>query len=394
MRNTALLALIVLLACVGAAYADTLPAFDRYASGSGSQRLEEITIGEGNELARTPVDFYWRTSLYQVLYYASELPEEPQLITSIKLYNSFSSNDVMNKPLRIWLGNTRTSSLAENWVPATQMSLVFDGVVSFPSGQNTITIPLDNSFQYSATYNLVMMVFRPMDDDHYSMSDKFKAQTDTHMRARYVTSDSEVINPISPPTTANYTGQFPKTSFMMELSYDSMVSGVVSDEVGQGLEGVQISLNQGEFETVTNQYGYYQFESMGPGEYQVLLQLAGYYDVTDVLSVDGINDLVQDYVMHKKPSSNADNIQVPQLLSVYPNPFKQGCTMGYEVPKSARVSISIYNVKGQLIRQLKDEPQSSGSYTINFDGGNLPSGVYLIRTQIGEQRFTTRMLKL
>lgn len=396
MKNRIFLALIAVFICLSIGYGVTVSAFDEHRDGSNSAR-EEITIGDGNELARTPVDFYWRTSLYQVLYYSSEMPEDPMRITSLKLYNNFSSSDVLDKPLRIWMGNTRTSSLADNWIPTSQMSLVFDGTVSFPAGQHTITIPLDNAHQYLPTYNLVMMVFRPLDDEHYSMSDKFRAQTDnSHLRARYVTSDSDVINPSSPPDAANYTGQYPKISFLMELSYDSMVSGVVYNEAGQGLEGVQISLNAGEFETLTNQYGYYQFESLGPGEYQVLLQLEGYHDVTGTFTVDGINDLVQDYVMHKKPDSADDNVQVAKLplLYVYPNPFKQGCSMSYEVPKSSRVSISIYNIKGQLIRQLKDEMQSSGSYTMDFDAQSMAAGIYLIRTQIGSQYHINRVLRL
>jgi hypothetical protein len=267
-------------------------------------------------------------------------------------------------------------------------------MVSFPAGQNTITIPLDTPFQYSATYNLVMMVFRPMDDEHYTMSDKFKAQTDSRLRVRYITSDSEEINPASPPATTHYTGQYPQISFLMELSYDSLVSGVVSNESGQGLEGVQISLNGGEFETSTNQYGYYQFEGMGPGDYQVLLQLAGYQDLTDTFTLDGIDDLVKDYVMQEKQDSNDANVQVPRLLRVYPNPFKRGCKMSYELPKAARVKIAVYNLRGQLIRQLKDEPQSSGSYTVSFEGHDLPAGIYLIRTQIGNQFHTGRILKL
>jgi len=393
MRNTVLLALIAVIACVGVAYAGTVSDFYRLSGSPGPPRTE-VTIGEGNELARTPVDFYWLTSLYQVLYYASELPETPMRITSLKLYNNFSSTDVLDKPLRIWLGNTRTASLADDWVSGSGLSLVFDGIVSFPAGQNTITIPLDTPFQYSATYNLVMMVFRPMDDEHYTMSDKFKAQTDSRLRVRYITSDSEEINPASPPATTHYTGQYPQISFLMELSYDSLVSGVISNESGQGLEGVQISLNGGEFETSTNQYGYYQFEGMGPGDYQVLLQLAGYQDLTDTFTLDGIDDLVKDYVMQEKQDSNDANVQVPRLLKVYPNPFKQGCKMSYELPKAARVKIAVYNLRGQLIRQLKDEPQSSGSYTIGFEGHDLPAGIYLIRTQIGNQFHTGRILKL
>ena len=392
MRNRLLLALIAAIACMSLAYGGIVADF-----GSHSRMDDtEITIGEGNELARNPVDFYWRTSLFEVLYYASEMPETPMLITSLKLYNSFSSSDVMNKPLRIWMGNTRATSLAENWISASHLSLVFDGMVSFPSGQNTITIPLDNPFQYSATYNLVMMVLRPMDDEHYSMSDKFKVQSDTRLRSRYFTSDSDEINPSSPPTGASYGSQYPMISFLMEVSYETMVSGVVYNESGQGLEGALISLNGGDFEATSNQYGYYFFENLWPGDYQVLVQLEGYYDITQTITLDGINDMVLDFTMQKKPDSTDDQVQAAPipLLSVSPNPFKQACLLSYEVPKSAPVRIAVYNIKGQLIRQLKDESQSSGSYTINFDGGNLPSGVYLIRTQIGEQRFTTRMLKL
>lgn len=388
MRNRLLLTLLTAIACVSLAYGGDAAAFDRDET--------EITIGEGNELARNPVDFYWRTSLFEVLYYASEMPETPMRITSLKLYNNFSSGDVVNKPLRIWMGNTRATSLAENWISASHLSQVFDGTVSFPAGQHTITIPLDNPFQYSATYNLVLMVLRPMDDEHYSMSDKFKAQSGTQLRTRYFTSDSETINPSSPPAGASYGSQYPKISFLMELSYETMVSGVVYNDTGQGLEGATIKLNGGEYEATTNQYGYYSFENLWPGDYQVLVQCEGYYDITHTITLDGINDLVLDFTMQKKPDSTDDQVQAAPLsrLSVAPNPFKQSCLLSYEVPKSTRVKIAVYNLKGQLIRQLKDETQGSGSYTISFDGQALPSGIYLIRTQIGEQHFTTRMLRL
>lgn len=392
MRSRFLWALVAVIACMSLAYGGNITNFGRPAGLSET----EVTIGEGNELARNPVDFYWRTSLFQVLYYAQEISETPMQINSIKLYNNFTSNEIMDKPLRIWMGNTRVSSLADNWISTVHLTPVFDGMVSFPGGQHTISIPLDNPFQYNATYNLVLMVLRPMDDDHYSMSDKFKAQSDTRLRTRYFTSDSEEINPSNLPAGAYYGSQYPKISLLMELSYDSMVSGVVYNGAGQGLEGALISLNKGAFETTSNQYGYYEFTGMWPGEYQVLVRLEGYHDITDTITLDGVNDLVLDFTMQVNPGSADDQVQpapVP-LLSVTPNPFKQACSLSYEVPKAARVKIAVYNLRGQLIRQLKDEAQSSGSYNISFDGRDLPAGVYLVRAQVGERCFTTRMLRL
>ena len=399
MRKRFLLAFTASIACLSLAFGLNIIDFDENSQSSSLQRTE-ITIGEGNELARMPMDFYWKTSLYEVIYFASELPDTPMLITSIMFYNNFSSSDVFDKPMRIWLGNTRSSSLAQSWISASQLTPVFDGTVSFPFGQNTISIPLDTPFQYAATYNLVMMVQRPWDDDYYSMSDQFKAQSDNSLRARYVTSDSEQLDPSNPPAAANYGGQFPKTGFLMELSYDSTLSGIVTDEQGFGLSDVQISLNDGEFETHSNQYGYYEFTGMDPGEYVILLSLQDYVDIQESFTLDGVNDLVLDFVMYIKQESADETspaLQIPHL-KVFPNPFSQSCSMSYELPKADRISISIYNLKGQLIRHLKDELQGSGTHTIHFDGKtasgqDMVAGIYLIKTQIGNQYQLSKLLK-
>jgi hypothetical protein len=169
-----------------------------------------VTIGTGDQLARIPMDFYYKNSLYQCLYYPDELGIMSGTISSIAFYNDFVTN---NPPgaTKVWLGSTTALDLSGGWIPSTQMTLVFDGNVDYPSGQNTITIPLQTPFEYTSG-NLVMMVLRPTDTSWHSSSDYFKCQTVGNSRALNYYSDSTPNDPAS-PTGGSLTGQFPQTTF-------------------------------------------------------------------------------------------------------------------------------------------------------------------------------------
>jgi len=171
-----------------------------------------MTIGAGNEQNRVPVDMWWRNSLYETIYYPTEIGLVGN-IAAIAFYNNFIT-DLPNKPTKIWLGTTQNQDLAAGWIPSTQLTLVFDGTVNYPTGQNTIMVPLQTVFTYTGG-NLVMMVNRPMDTTYFNSSDNFFCQTIGTTRARRVQSDSTEYDPANPPADATVSGQFPKTSLYM-----------------------------------------------------------------------------------------------------------------------------------------------------------------------------------
>ncbi|MBI3766854.1 MAG: S8 family peptidase [Ignavibacteriales bacterium] len=67
------------------------------------------------------------------------------------------------------------------------------------------------------------------------------------------------------------------------------------------------------------------------------------------------------------------------LRQNYPNPFNPRTVITYDLPHRDHVTLSIYNVLGEIVSILVNEMQDAGSYAIGWDGSNLPSGVYIYR---------------
>jgi hypothetical protein len=71
------------------------------------------------------------------------------------------------------------------------------------------------------------------------------------------------------------------------------------------------------------------------------------------------------------------------LAQNYPNPFNPSTTIRYDLPKSANVSLNIYNTLGQLVATLVDERKEPGYYTVQWKAQVL-SGIYFYRLQAGD----------
>ena len=72
------------------------------------------------------------------------------------------------------------------------------------------------------------------------------------------------------------------------------------------------------------------------------------------------------------------------LSQNYPNPFNPVTTIKYQLPKDVKVSLTIYNLNGQLVETLISEHQEAGYYTVQWDASNVGSGVYFYRINAGD----------
>jgi endo-1,4-beta-xylanase len=73
------------------------------------------------------------------------------------------------------------------------------------------------------------------------------------------------------------------------------------------------------------------------------------------------------------------------LSQNYPNPFNPSTTIHYDVPKSAYVTITIYDVLGGVIATLVDGIQSARSHSVQWTPSGLGSGVYFCRMEARSQ---------
>jgi len=88
----------------------------------------------------------------------------------------------------------------------------------------------------------------------------------------------------------------------------------------------------------------------------------------------------------KKALSNSER-DLPSKYAVtgnYPNPFNPSTTIQYQLPNASQVNLVLYNVRGQLTKQLVHTTQLGGYYQIKWDGTTTSgqqasSGTYLYR---------------
>ena len=87
------------------------------------------------------------------------------------------------------------------------------------------------------------------------------------------------------------------------------------------------------------------------------------------------------------PTGLDDPIQFANVLKPnYPNPFNPTTRIGYEIKDQGRVSLTIYNAAGQLVRTLVNQLQTPqpGGFSVTWDGMNnagqgVSSGVYFYK---------------
>ena len=92
------------------------------------------------------------------------------------------------------------------------------------------------------------------------------------------------------------------------------------------------------------------------------------------------------------------------LLANYPNPFNPETWIPYQLAESAEVTLTIYDINGQLVRRLRVGHQAAGMYqsrsrAVYWDGRNqfgefVASGLYFYTLKAGEFTATRRMLIL
>jgi len=92
---------------------------------------------------------------------------------------------------------------------------------------------------------------------------------------------------------------------------------------------------------------------------------------------------------------NEVTIGVPgkfMLSQNYPNPFNPSTIINYQLAVNSFVTIKIFDINGREVKQLVNETQSAGYYSVNFSGAGLSSGSYFYKISAGDFSAVKKML--
>lgn len=67
------------------------------------------------------------------------------------------------------------------------------------------------------------------------------------------------------------------------------------------------------------------------------------------------------------------------LAQNYPNPFNSSTRISYNVPRSGRVTLTVFDVLGRTTATLFDATQAAGPHDVRFDASSMSTGIYFYR---------------
>ncbi len=95
--------------------------------------------------------------------------------------------------------------------------------------------------------------------------------------------------------------------------------------------------------------------------------------------------------------TGVDDGQLPRVSTLgnnFPNPFNPTTTIRYSLAQPGRMSLTVYNVRGQKVVTLDEGHRAAGTYEVRFDATHLASGAYFYRLTSDGFTETRKMLLL
>jgi hypothetical protein len=105
------------------------------------------------------------------------------------------------------------------------------------------------------------------------------------------------------------------------------------------------------------------------------------------LSQNGFTDVEEFNISNSVPESFT-------LSQNYPNPFNPTTTIEYSLTEPSNVSLTVTNILGQEVAVLVDGFRQAGTYQVNFEASELPTGVYIYTLKTGSYEVSKKMTLL
>ena len=134
------------------------------------------------------------------------------------------------------------------------------------------------------------------------------------------------------------------------------------------------------------------------------LSITGNANITDITKTERYIFASGNTGIWRRPLSqvvSVDNLEPTNLLQSkfilgqnYPNPFNPFTKIKYSIPNADLIQIKVFDMLGNEIKTLLKEYKQPGTFEIEFNASNLPSGIYFYRIICDRFIETKKMLLL
>jgi len=117
------------------------------------------------------------------------------------------------------------------------------------------------------------------------------------------------------------------------------------------------------------------------------------YSLTDII-------VITFYTVSIDETGGVELGSIPiSLLKNYPNPFNPDTKISFNIDSPGFAVVSIYNQKGEFVKQLMNREVTTGSYELNWNGEDeksksVASGCYFTKVDLDGQSKIKQMLLL
>lgn len=167
--------------------------------------------------------------------------------------------------------------------------------------------------------------------------------------------------------------EYPETVNVTNSYWDKETSGIDSSAAGEGRTTAEMTLP-----FYSNTYIDWDFSNVWADD---IYNLNGGYPMLKWAC--GIESDEDDFIAGERGF---------ELYQNYPNPFNPVTQIKFDLTKSAKVRLSVYNISGQLVSELTEGTMNAGKHSVEFDGKNLNSGVYYYILKVDESMQSKKML--
>ncbi len=99
------------------------------------------------------------------------------------------------------------------------------------------------------------------------------------------------------------------------------------------------------------------------------------------------DDLINMLFGNSEPDNEIPEVHKLELYSNYPNPFNPSTTISFSIPEESKVEVSVFNIKGQIVKTLVKDVCESGKHSVIWFGKDnnnkkCSSGIYFYQLKV------------